>query len=131
MYTAKKQKQFLIHTTHFRSVYIPKIRFLGIKAVHCSGTQLKKWRRKKNFFYFLNIYRYQISDIRAIYSEFFLNLMKNKSTLLKIRRKFFSSYILVIPEAEKFMHIFFIFSKIRGTADKSFRRIREKNGIGC
>ena len=41
----KKQNQFIIYTTHFRSVFVLKRRFFAQKAVHCSGALLKKRKR--------------------------------------------------------------------------------------
>ena len=65
---SKKQNQFIIYRTHFRSVYVPKSRFFGKKAVHCSGALLKKC--KHFFLHFRNGYRYH-------------KIFKNKSSLLK------------------------------------------------
>ena len=73
---SKKQNQFIIYITHFRSVYVPKSRFFGINAVHCSGALLKK--RKRFFLYFLNGYRYrnnfnrfEFQALKAIFSTIF------------------------------------------------------------
>ena len=52
----KKQNQDTIYRTHFRSWYVPKSRFFGKKAVHCSGALLKI--RKRFSSYLLNGYRY-------------------------------------------------------------------------
>ena len=53
---SKKQNHFITYTTHFRSLYVPKSRFFGKKAVHCSGALLKI--RKRFSSYLLNGYRY-------------------------------------------------------------------------
>ena len=73
---SKKQNQFIIYRTHFRSVYVPKSRFFGKNAVHCSGALLKK--RKRFFLYFLNGYRYhknfnrfEFQALKAIFSTIF------------------------------------------------------------
>ena len=70
---SKKQNQFIIYRTHFRSVYLPKSRFFGKNAMHCSGALLKK--RKRFFLYFLNGYRYhknfnrfEFQALKAIFS---------------------------------------------------------------
>ena len=73
---SKKQNQFIIYRTHFRSVYVPKSSFFGKNAVHCSGALLKK--RKRFFLYFLNGYRYhktfnrfELQALKAIFSTIF------------------------------------------------------------
>ena len=53
---SKKQNHFITYTTHFRSLYVPKSRFFGKKAVHCRCALLKK--RKRFLSYLLNGYRY-------------------------------------------------------------------------
>ena len=53
---SKKQNHFITDTTHFRSLLVPKSRFFGKKAVHCSGALLKI--RKRFSSYLLNGCRY-------------------------------------------------------------------------
>ena len=55
--------------------------------------------------------------------------MKNKSTLFKLRKNENFLY-LSNPWRKKFTQKHFIFEKIREIADKSFRKIKEKDGIG-
>ena len=65
-----------------------KVVFWHSKTVHCSGALLKN-KNENAFLYFLNGYRYlkkinrfESHVLRAINSE----MMKNKSTLLQIRK---------------------------------------------
>ena len=73
---SKKQNHFITYTTHFRSLYVPKSRFFGKKAVHCSGALLKI--RKRFSSYLLNGYRYhkifnrfEFQALKAIFSKYF------------------------------------------------------------
>ena len=90
---SRKQNQFIIYATHFRFVYISKIRFLAKKAVHFFGALLNK--RKRFSLFILNGYRYlKISTVSAFRNKglknqkFSKKLMKNKFTLLQIRKNY-------------------------------------------
>ena len=73
---SKKQNHFITYTTHFRSLYVPKSRFFGKKAVHCSGALLKIRKRflsylLNGYIYHKNFNRFEIYILKAIFSKKF------------------------------------------------------------
>ena len=112
----RKQNQFIISTTHFRSEYVSKSFFCRKKAVHCGGALLKN--QKLFSLYLLNGYRYRknvnrfkFQVLKAVISKIFLKkLMTIKSTLLKIRKHVKFLYLWNYWR-KKFMQQPFIFKK--------------------
>ena len=83
---SRTQNQFIINTTQFRSNYGPKSRFCPRKTVHFGGALLKK--RKRFFDISLFGYRYHkiFNRFESPDTKSYKKVMKNKSTLLKIRK---------------------------------------------
>ena len=122
----KKQNQFILCTTHFWPVYVPKSSFFCKKLPYRGGALLKKHKKSSRFFlnsyrYHKNVNRFEFPELTTIKPE--KNWMKNKSKIWKSQNFLYLGNHRQKMSCKKLL----FFKKIRGITDNIFR---ESFGFG-